>query len=150
MAIQYADTSALSDYSPNLDHPDDVVAYLRAASRLVSRATRLARYEAQPSGLPTDSDLIGALSDAVCEQVTAWTRAGVDPQRGQVFDAVEAGELKSSTVTAGPRTVTEQYTDAAGESQTETPSTTELTPAAWMILFDAGLLGAQPVAVRGW
>ncbi len=133
-----------------LDHPNDVAAYLRAASRLVTRATRLARYQTQPSGLPSDADLREALSDAVCEQVTAWTWAGVDPQRGLVYGDTEGGELKSSTVTAGPRTVTEQYTESAAATQSVIPSTTELTPEAWSILFEAGLLGAQPVAVRGW
>lgn len=148
--LQYATADELGDHSPSLDPPDDVDRMLRSASLLVTHAVRFARYTTQPSGLPADAELVEALRDATCEQVTAWVRAGVDPALGVITDSSSGGDLKSSTVTAGPRTVTEQYTDATSSSSEVTPSTVELTPQAWLILHHAGLTGVYVQATRGW
>lgn len=142
MSIQYATASELADYSPDLDHPDAVTDYLRAASELVSDATGRAFYVTDSSGAATDVSVIGAFRDAVCQQVTDWVRAGVDPTLGTVVDA----GVSSRTTTAGPRTVTEQYTTAG---TTVTISTDELTPRAWRILRRAGLVSGALTATYG-
>lgn len=138
----YATASDLATYSPALVQPDDVGTWLRAASRLVAKATRLAVY---PTTLdvPTDTALAGVFRDAVCEQVTAWTRAGVDPIIGDM--SATDDRVTSRTTTAGPRTVTEQYAQVSGP--VVLPD--ELTGAAFDILAAAGLTSGRPVGVRG-
>lgn len=146
--MRYATADQLATYSPNLDHPDDVDTYLRSASRLVTRAIRFARYTTAPSGLPDDAELAGALVEATCEQVTAWVLAGVHPTRGVVTAATE-GTVTQYTVTAGPRTVTEQLAGASAGTQSVTPDVDQLTAEAWSILSDAGLVSVGVIGVRG-
>jgi hypothetical protein len=140
----YATASDLADYSPSLVQPDDVDGYLRAAGRLVGWATRVAVYPVTVAGVPTDTGLAGVMRDAVCEQVTAWTRAGVDPVVGDLTGADD--RVTSRTTTAGPRTVTEQYEKGSPAAVVPVDG---LTPAAWSILAMGGLTGANPVGVRG-
>jgi hypothetical protein len=92
-----------------------------------------------------DDDLIEALSDAVCEQVTAWTLAGVDPDTGLIIEATEQTVTK---VTLGPRSV--EYKPATAAAGTEVPDIDRLTVAAFDILADAGLISSRVVGVRGW
>lgn len=136
----YATADDLSTYLPDLDQPDDVETYLRAASRLVSRAIRRAIYDASPTGVPTDPDLLAACRDATCEQVAAWTLAKIHPVAA---DASAERVLNSVSVSAGPRTVNESY------APIEAVDRGELTPQAWGILSDAGLVGGPVYAVRG-
>lgn len=140
----YATASDLGTYSPNLVHPDDVAAYLRAASRLVARATRRAIYPADAlTGLPTGALVLAAMRDAVCEQVTAWTLGNVDPTVGTVA-GVQTVTKRSTT--SGPRNVSEDY---ATTSATADVRPDQLTPQAMGILGDAALLGGPVYAVRG-
>jgi hypothetical protein len=131
--VEYATAADLATYSPNLSHPDDVAGYIRAASRLVGRAIRRAIYDTDTLGAPTAATVISAVRDATCEQVTQWTRAGVDPT-GPV-PASNEGAVKSRSVSSGPRSTSETYADP------EPPMSTDvLHPAAVGILGDAGLL----------
>ena len=73
--------------------PDDVVAWagytfdkdvnlqplIRRASLMVQRAVRSARFEVTPAGMPEDPDVMDALRDAVCEQVTVWVENDINP-----------------------------------------------------------------------
>lgn len=140
MPVQYATASDLADYSPDLEQPDRVTDYLRAASLLVADVTGRAVYAINGVGLPTDVALSGAMRDAVCQQVTDWARAGVDPTLGSESDGVS-----SRTTTAGPRTVTEQYSG----TNTATITADELGARAWRILKVAGLLGGPVITTRG-
>lgn len=140
---EYASAADLDTYSPNLNHPDDLATYVRAASRLVARATRRAVYVVNGSDLPTDAAVSGAMRDAVCEQIVQWVRAGVDPG-GTV---AQPTTVTARTTTSGPRTVTEQY--ASGPGVVTPVSADYLHPAALGILGDAGLLGGVVLATRG-
>jgi hypothetical protein len=140
--VGYATADDLATYSPNLDHPDDVAGYLRAASGLVGRATRRAVYTVNGSGVPTDATVLAALRDATCEQVTQWTRAGVDPTG--TAPASNEGAVKSRTVTSGPRSTAETYADPSPPMSID-----YLCPSAVGILADAGLIAGAVFAVHG-
>ena len=112
---------------------------IRYAAMLVRRATQTALYDADPAtGLPTDSALKDALRDAVCAQVTTWTRLSIDPAAGPA----DPGRTIASKSLAGGSI---QYSNYASTVEARARATRMLDPNAYAILSDAGLVGEQPL-----
>lgn len=129
--------------------PDDVVAWagytfdkdvnlqplIRRASSMVQRAVRSARFEVTPAGMPEDPDVMDALRDAVCEQVTVWVENDISP----TAIASATGAVTSSSI--GDASVSYSSVDAA---QVKDQAANELCDAALDILANAGLVGGWP------
>lgn len=129
--------------------PDDVVTWagyafdkdvnlqplIRRASSMVQRAVRSARFEVTPAGMPEDPDVMDALRDAVCEQVTVWVENDISP----TAIASATGAVTSSSI--GDASVSYSSVDAA---QIKDQAANELCDAALDILANAGLIGGWP------
>lgn len=113
--------------------PDNLAALLRAASRLVQRATRGCIYDVEPSGMPSDPAIREAFRDATCEQAAAWAALGIDPAAGP---AGVTGKVVAST-SVGKASVS--YAGAAEAASLVAASLTALTPDAAWYLESAGL-----------
>lgn len=128
----FADDGKLAEFVRELpDHPDKWLMY---ASGLVAKATRAALYDVDPSGMPTDPDVIDAMAAATCLQVAEWQAAGLDPVAG----VAGQGETVTSTSMEGASFSFES--DAA----VKTMSLTQLCDLSMTVLEDAGLTGGQP------
>jgi hypothetical protein len=67
--------------------PANMQILLRSASAMVQDATSTAYYETDPlTGLPTDTQVSGALTAATCAQAAAWDALGYNPLLGGVAD----------------------------------------------------------------
>lgn len=117
-----------------VEAPGNADALIRRGSVMVSTATRRARYDTTPAGLPSDPDVADALRDAVCAQVEAWVSAEVDP----TVTVVEASVSKSSIDGA---TVEYDTATAAAKQQALSDG---LCSYALDILTTAGLIGGHP------
>ena len=129
--------------------PDDVVAWagytfdkdvnlqplIRRASSMVQRAVRTARFEVTQAGMPEDPDVMDALRDAVCEQVTVWVENDINPT---VIQGASSAVTSSSI---GDASVSYSSVDAA---QVKDQAASELCDAALDILANAGLIGGWP------
>lgn len=129
--------------------PDDVVTWagyafdkdvnlqplIRRASSMVQRAVRSARFEVTPAGMPEDPEVMDALRDAVCEQVTVWVENDISP----TAIASATGAVTSSSI--GDASVSYSSVDAA---QVKDQAANELCDAALDILSNAGLVGGWP------
>lgn len=129
--------------------PDDVVTWagyafdkdvnlqplIRRASSMVQRAVRSARFEVTPAGMPEDPEVMDALRDAVCEQVTVWVENDISP----TAIASATGAVTSSSI--GDASVSYSSVDAA---QIKDQAANELCDAALDILANAGLIGGWP------
>lgn len=72
----YADTDALTAWLPSdATVPADAERLLSRASELIDQ-TVLASYTVDDDGIPTDSGVAQALSDAACAQVEFWMEVG--------------------------------------------------------------------------
>ena len=112
-----------------------VDALLRRASSLVQRAVRSARFAVTPAGMPQDPDIEEALRDATCEQVTVWLENDVNP----VEVASAAAPVAASSI--GDASV--NYGDSSASNAAKDNTATELHPAAFDILANAGLTGGH-------
>ena len=112
-----------------------VDALLRRASSLVQRAVRSARFAVTPAGIPQDPDIEEALRDATCEQVTVWLENDVNP----VEVASTAAPVAASSI--GDASV--NYGDSSASNAAKDNTATELHPAAFDILANAGLTGGH-------
>lgn len=106
---------------------------LRRASSLVQRAVRSARFAVTPAGMPQDPDIEEALRDATCEQVTVWLENDVNP----VEVASAAAPVASSSI--GDASI--NYGDSSASNAAKDAVSSELHPAAFDILANAGLTG---------
>lgn len=78
--------------------PEVLKKRLRSASIEVEKLTRLARYDADDDGYPTDADATEAFAEATCAIVEYWSPAGTDDPLG--VDA-SAGAVKILSVSLG-------------------------------------------------
>lgn len=131
--LVYANPDALEAWTGE-PAPDNAVQLIRRASTMVGVATRMARYEVTPAGMPADDDQAEAMRDAVCAQVNAWHIAGVDP----TGDALTA-KVTSSTIDGASVTL-----DAATEAADRQRIAGTLCSDAWDILTLAGMIGGHP------
>ena len=122
------------------DWLDDVPAkagrLIRSASVLVTAATRLDRYDTDGAGLPSSPSVAGTFRDAVCQQVTEWVGAGIDPLKGGFG---QAPRVASQSVTGG----SVGYTGHASVEQIA-KAATSLSDSALQILRNEGLASRVP------
>lgn len=131
--LVYANRDALEAWTGE-PAPDNWEQLIRRASVMVGVATRAARYEVTPAGLPADDDQAEAMRDAVCAQVNAWIIAGVDPFGESLSAKVTASTIDGASVTL----------DVASEAADRQRIASTLCSDAWDILQLAGLLGGVP------
>lgn len=131
--LVYANRDALEAWTGE-PAPDNWEQLIRRASVMVGVATRAARYEVTPAGLPADDDQAEAMRDAVCAQVNAWIIAGVDPLGESLSAKVTASTIDGASVTL----------DVASEAADRQRIASTLCSDAWDILQLAGLLGGAP------
>lgn len=129
----YANRDAVEKWTGQ-DAPDNWERLVKRASTMVGVATRMARYEVTPAGLPSDDDQAEAMRDAVCAQVSVWDKAGVDP----TAPATEARVSKTSMDGASF-----EY-DRATETSERTRVANTLCEESYDILRLNGLIGGHP------
>lgn len=147
MSLTYATTADLSAEPWSIDPlPSNTGLLLAQASRLVRRATMLARYVVDETGAPRDATVGAALRDATCAQVSGWLASGVNPSTGRDQPSgavVQSKKLGSAAVV---------YDTSAAASVTamsaRARAATELSQDAYLILADAGLTSVRPGTVR--
>jgi len=114
---------------------------LRSATTLVYDATEEAYYTVDPTtGLPTDTQLLGALRDATCAQAAAWDAIKYNPLTGGVVTALVKKSKKIGSASfdvAGADVAAASQAAAAGE----------LVPEALRILRRNNLVGNGPYAL---
>ena len=131
--LVYANRDALEAWTGE-PAPDNWEQLIRRASVMVGVATRAARYEVTPAGLPADDDQAEAMRDAVCAQVNAWIIAGVDPLGESLSAKVTTSTIDGATVAL----------DVATEAADRQRIAGVLCSDAWDILQLAGLIGGHP------
>lgn len=131
--LVYANRDALEAWTGE-PAPDNWEQLIRRASVMVGVATRAARYEVTPAGLPADDDQAEAMRDAVCAQVNAWIVAGVDPTGEALTAKVTTSTIDGATVAL----------DVATEAADRQRIAGTLCSDAWDILQLAGLIGGMP------
>lgn len=134
--LLYADVADLAGWVDEV--PDDVETYIRLASGKVRTATRSARYDVGPNGLPSDPDVIEAMRDATCAQAALWISAKINPAEAGISD--DGGTVAAKSM--GGRSVTYSATSQS-VAQARSLAATELCQEARDILTAAGLTG-QP------
>jgi hypothetical protein len=99
---QYADAAALAAY-PGGDAiaPADADTFLRTASRVVDAALKGVEYDTDVDGLPTDTDVAQAMSDATCAIALEANAAGTLTAGGatQEWSSVSIGNVSLSKPT---------------------------------------------------
>lgn len=110
---------------------------IRAASLLVTGATRLARYPRDTDGYATEDRHIEAFRDATCQQVAVWASSGIDPDKGTTG---QAPHLTSQSAGSG----SVSYSGVQTTQELGAAATT-LADASLLILAEAGLLTAHIV-----
>lgn len=131
--LVYANPDALEAYTGQ-PAPANAVALLRRASVMVGVATRAARYQVTPAGLPADDDQAEAMRDATCAQVAAWVVAGVDPSGEEITAKVASTSIDGASISYDQATATAERDRLTGTLCSE----------AWDILQLAGLIGGFP------
>jgi len=122
----YATTT---DYTTFTDGDTTTDALLRRASVVVEGLTRLAVYDVDVDGMPTDPDIDQAFTDATCAQVAYW--ADTDDVTGAES---QAGPTKIGSVSFGGSGA------SGGATNTKSAAASRLAPEAAEILANAGLL----------
>jgi hypothetical protein len=112
MGRVYATATAYADYSGKTP-PADIDRLLARASQLLdSEVVKAAWYDTDDAGMPTNTDVIEAFSEATCAQVEFWGAVGeqVDtsgPIQGVTLGALSiqygAGDNRVAASTVGPR-----------------------------------------------
>lgn len=119
--------------------PANITPILRACTRMVLDATKIAEYCVDVDGNASDAGVIEALKDATCIQAAAWVALKIDPATG----GVSTRSVKTSTK-IGTGAVVYDVTDTAAAAAARRAAYTGLVPAAQQALRLAGLLGAFP------
>jgi hypothetical protein len=128
---------------PWSSNPTNAAALLRAASGLVTAATRGAVYAVDADGMPTAPLIVTAFRDAVCSQAVTWAALGIDP--AAVGIETGTGRVVASKG-LGSASVSYAGADAAAARRVQVA--TSLTAEALGILEAAGLLN-RTVQVLG-
>lgn len=116
--------------------PTNAGRLIRSASVLVTAATRLDRYDTDDAGLPSAPSVADTFRDAVCQQVTEWVGAGIDPLKGGFG---QAPRVSSQSVDGG----SVGYTGYANVEQIA-KAATSLSDSARQILRNEGLASRSP------
>ena len=142
MTILYA---TVDDLLPHINEAPDVNLdrLVRFASGIIQRATRRARYDTTPLGLPQDETLMTAMREATVAQIRAWVEADLWEQVATA--GVKVGTvLKSSSINGKSITLDTSASDAARAHLLAGGLSLE----AELILDNAGLLSGLPGVYR--
>lgn len=134
----YATTVELSAWMDPQAAPANAASLLRSASGLVRSETKTAVYATDAEGYPTDAALVAAFMEATCAQAKFWTDHGIDPSLG----AAGVAPLAASKSIGGASI---QYSTYVSTAEARANAAGTLSPDAWYILNDAGLLGGSVV-----
>lgn len=132
----YATTADLAGWMSPAAVPDNAGALLRTASGLVRAETKLAIYTTDADGYPTDTVIRAAFRDATCAQATFWSVSKIDPTLG----AAGVTPLPVSKSIGGASI---SYSLYASTAEARANAAGALSPDAFFILEDAGLLGGE-------
>jgi len=135
----YADIDDLTDWLAPAAVPADATGLLRSASGLVRSETKTAVYATDADGYPTDTALRTAFREAACAQAKFWADHTIDPSLG----AAGVAPLAASKSIGGASI---QYSTYVSTAEARANAAGTLSPDAWYILNDAGLLG-NPVVL---
>lgn len=140
----YATPGELATYldpdNPASEPPANATILIRAASALVGDAIAGAIYPVDDDDYPTEVRVARALSQATCEQASAWHLAGIDPRKG----IGQGGPVIASKSLDGA-SVSYVANNAAAQARSDLEAGNVLTSAAWRILDNAGLLTSAVV-----
>ncbi len=135
--LVYADEAALGGWVSPM--PDNASALLRAASRLVRKATVNDLYDTTPARIPSEPEVLAAFENATCQQAAFWAANGIDPDAGTA--GLEQVAV-SSSIAGG--SVSFESGQAAAIAEDLRASLESLVPAAWEYLTDEGLGSTRP------
>lgn len=135
-SVVYATTVDLGNYITE-PVPSNAVVLLRSASGLVRAAIAGAHYYADDTGLPTDTGILGVLTEATCAQAAAWITLGIDPLAGGVLTQ---SQIKASQSLDGAAV---SFADGTAASSARQDAATTLVPEAVRILSAYGLLNSH-------
>lgn len=126
-----------SDYTDLAEEPFDgddtkLNKRLRSASIEVEGLTKLAKFDADEDGYPTDASIADAFKEATCAFVEYWEETD-DPTGAQS----QAGPTKIGSVSFGGSGA------SGGAANTKTAASSRIAPKAVRILSNAGLLSAN-------
>lgn len=136
----YATADDLAEWSGK-PAPDNAAALLRVASMLVSRKTRTAVYDVQPSGLPREPDILAAFRDAVTAQAHYWALNGIRPEAG-VLGETGKNHVIGKSIGGAQLNYSADLVKANWGARGE--ALTELSDEAFLILDQANLVNQQP------
>ena len=142
--IVYGTEAELASWMGLTEPPPLAAVLLRSASGLVLDATAGAVYAVDADGYATATSARTPLTEATLTQAEAWALAGVDPRRGRVQ---RARVVASKSL--GAKSVSYQADAAADAEASDLASGQFLTPAAYSILRNAGLITAA-VGTGAW
>ncbi len=140
MTIIYADSDALAAWA-GASAPSNASVLLRSASLLVRQATLPAMYAADDDGLPTDADLLQAMSDATCAHAAALWAAGINPLSADGdIETIKASGIGTGRV---------EFAGADASANNRFSLLTQLCQESLRILHGAGALNTPPLLYRG-
>lgn len=122
------------------DSPTNIVGLLRSASLLVTEETITAFYDVDDTGLPTDTSVLQAFSDATCAQAALWVTLGVDPNLNGVDISTP---VKSSKIGTAEIQYDTQLVSSPAALASVQAVISGLCEDAQRILRQAGLLGTR-------
>lgn len=133
MVLIYANPTDLETWTGQTVDPGEVTPLLRHASILVHRVVRNDIYDTDPSGKPSDPDLLEAMREATCAQAEVWMQLGIQPAGG-----LAAMEPQITATSVDGASVS--Y-DSGTSVRAKIRAAEALCPAAYIILRDVGLAG---------
>jgi hypothetical protein len=134
----YATTADLTEWMDPEAAPANAAALLRSASGLIRSSTKMAVYDTDTAGMPSDTTVLGAFRDATCAQAAFWSAMKVDPSLG----AAGVTPLAASKSIGGASI---NYSVYAATAEARAGAAGTLGPDAFYILEEAGLLSGSPV-----
>ena len=123
--MAYATSAQLVTFLGAASAPAPADRLLARASEVVDEALRLAVYDVDDTGQPTDARVVTAVADATCAQVEFWLASDEEDDILGPLQGIALGGMQL------------QY--GAGDNRA-TP--TYLAPRAWRLLKNAGLVGS--------
>lgn len=127
----YADVADYTDYAEEPFDGDDakLLKRLRRASGVIDGLTRLARFDIDEDGFPTDPDVSKAFTEATCAQVEYWETTD-DPTGAEST----MGPVRIGSVSLGGTGV------GGGAQNTRSANDSRVSPEAVEILANEGII----------
>lgn len=120
--------------------PTNAASLLRSASTLIEAKTLTAIYRTTPDGYPASAAVRNIFKDAACAQASYWAANDLDPAAGPVK---EATKRQAASKSIGGASIS--FESSQSGAQARVAALTELSPEAYNILNNVGLLNGLPV-----